>query len=55
MIKNSKRNLPVRDLPLAREEDVEFSADMADQDDREALVRAEEADQRAEEGLTDGE
>lgn len=35
-------------LPLARNEDVEFSAELADEDDREAMQRADEADQRAE-------
>jgi hypothetical protein len=35
-------------LPIARNEDVEFSAEVADEDDREAMQRAEDADQRAE-------
>lgn len=36
------------ELPVAKNEDVEFSAELADEDDREAMQRAEEADQRAE-------
>jgi len=37
-----------RKLPIAKQEDVEFSADLADQDDREAQERAEQADARQE-------
>ena len=37
-----------RKLPVAKNEDVEFSLELADEDDREAKQRAEEADQRAE-------
>jgi hypothetical protein len=36
------------ELPVAKNEDVEFSVELADEDDREAMQRAEEADQRAE-------
>ncbi len=34
-------------LPVAREEDVEYSEELADRDDREAVERAEAADRRA--------
>ncbi|MGU3473920.1 YfhD family protein [Paenibacillus sp. D51F] len=37
-----------KDLPLGKSEDVEFSRDLADREDLEALQRAEEADRRAE-------
>ncbi|CDN42159.1 MULTISPECIES: YfhD family protein [Paenibacillus] len=37
-----------KDLPLGKSEDVEFSRDLADRDDLEAMQRAEEADRRAE-------
>ncbi|CAG7634634.1 YfhD family protein [Paenibacillus allorhizosphaerae] len=37
-----------RKLPIAKQEDVEFSAEAADRDDLEALERAEEADARQE-------
>lgn len=36
------------DLPISRNEDVEFSMELADEDDLEALERAEAADRRAE-------
>lgn len=35
-------------LPVAKSEDVEFSAELADADDLEALERADEADCRQE-------
>jgi len=35
-------------LPIGKAEDVEFSAELADQDDKEAQARAAEADRRAE-------
>ncbi|MFB9280082.1 YfhD family protein [Cohnella cellulosilytica] len=34
-------------LPVAREEDVEYSEELADQADREALERSEAANRRA--------
>lgn len=37
-----------KNLPIARNEDVEFSRELADEDDLEALARAEAADERAE-------
>jgi hypothetical protein len=36
------------ELPVAKNEDVEFSAELADEDDREAQERANAADQRQE-------
>jgi hypothetical protein len=35
-------------LPIAKNEDVEFSVELADREDREALQRAKAADKRAE-------
>jgi len=40
---NNERN----QLPVAKSEDVEFSEELADRDDREARNRAEAADRRA--------
>jgi len=37
------------DLPVAKNEDVEFSRELADEDDLEALERMEAADRRQEE------
>ncbi|MFC0212040.1 YfhD family protein [Paenibacillus chartarius] len=37
-----------RELPIGKNEDVEFAKDMADEDDLEALERAHEADARQE-------
>jgi hypothetical protein len=37
-----------RKLPIAKNEQVEFSSEMADVDDIEAVIRAEEADNRQE-------
>lgn len=47
-MKNSKRYNPPKDLPIAKNEDVEFSMDLADEDDLEALQRAKKADKRQE-------
>lgn len=49
MANTNKRKSPKRqpdEIPIARNEDVEFSMDQADQEDLEALKRAEEADRR---------
>jgi len=35
-----------RELPVAKNEDVEYSAEMADEEDLEAAERAQEADAR---------
>ncbi|ASS66866.1 MULTISPECIES: YfhD family protein [unclassified Paenibacillus] len=47
---NSKQRAQTgnKDLPLGKNEDVEFSRELADREDLEALQRAEEADRRAE-------
>jgi hypothetical protein len=37
-----------RKLPIAKNEQVEFSSELADVDDIEALIRAEESDNRQE-------
>jgi hypothetical protein len=37
-----------RKLPIAKNEQVEFSSEAADADDLEAVIRAEEADNRQE-------
>jgi hypothetical protein len=37
-----------RELPIAKNEQVEFSSEVADADDIEAVIRAEEADNRQE-------
>lgn len=37
-------------LPIAKNEDVEFSMELADEDDLEALERMRAADQRAQSG-----
>ncbi|WP_328699937.1 YfhD family protein [Chengkuizengella marina] len=37
---------PEKRLPIAKNEDVEFSESLADEDDLEAQKRAKEADQR---------
>ncbi|MBN2983289.1 MULTISPECIES: YfhD family protein [Cohnella] len=41
------RSNPPAKLPVASAEDVEFSQELADEDDLEAQQRAEEADRRA--------
>lgn len=41
-------DLRKQDMPVGKNEDVEFSLEEADQDDLEALRRAEEADRRQE-------
>ncbi|MFC5467084.1 YfhD family protein [Cohnella suwonensis] len=41
-------NKQQEELPTASAEDVEFSEEMADSDDREAAERAAQADRRAE-------
>ncbi|MBP1992872.1 YfhD family protein [Paenibacillus eucommiae] len=38
-----------QNIPIVKQEDVEFSAELADDDDLEAFERAEEADNRQEE------
>ncbi len=45
--KRFRRQEEYGELPTASAEDVEFSEELADQDDREALQRAAEADRRA--------
>ncbi|WP_081756610.1 YfhD family protein [Gorillibacterium massiliense] len=55
MVKKQNKTNPFKDLPVAYGEDVEFSRDAADEDDLEALERADAADHRAEEGLNRGE
>jgi len=48
MKRNDNRRQSARgDEPIARAEDVEFSAEWADEEDREAERRAAEADARA--------
>lgn len=39
-------NVQFGDLPIGKNEDVEFSEEQMDADDKEALERAEQADQR---------
>jgi hypothetical protein len=46
MTSNEQTNNNHEQLPIAKNEDVEFSAELADEDDFEALERAEEADCR---------
>jgi hypothetical protein len=41
-------NLAQSNLPVAKQEDVEFSAEVADKDDFEAAQRAQAADDRQE-------
>lgn len=41
-------------LPIAKNEDVEFSMEMADEEDLEALERMKAADQRAQSGQQQG-
>ena len=49
MKNNQARNRGTnKQLPIAKNEDVEFSWELADEDDREAVRRAEEADRRQE-------
>jgi hypothetical protein len=43
----AKKNHKNRKESVARAEDVEFSKDLADEDDREAVERAKRADKRA--------
>lgn len=43
---NQDANVQFGDLPIGKNEDVEFSEDQMDADDKEALERAEQADQR---------
>ncbi len=42
----NKDQFKVSKLPIAKNEDVEFSAELADQDDKEAQARADQADAR---------
>ena len=46
MIKKNKSET-INKLPIGKEEDVEFSQELADQDDCEAQERAAQADERA--------
>lgn len=49
-MENKKHNENMnKELPTSRVEDVEFSMDLADAEDMEALERAEQADRRQEE------
>lgn len=50
MAYENERNAENEVLPIAKSEDVEFSEALADADDREALERAEAADERQENG-----
>lgn len=43
----AQKNRKNRKEPVARAEDVEYSKEMADADDREAIERAKRADKRA--------
>lgn len=43
-----QNNQANNDLPVAKQEDVEFSAEVADKDDFEAAQRAQAADDRQE-------
>jgi hypothetical protein len=45
---DGKENEAARCLPVTGSEDVEYSEELADADDREAQLRAEAADRRAE-------
>ncbi|WNR46362.1 YfhD family protein [Paenibacillus roseipurpureus] len=45
---SNPNNQANRNLPVAKQEDVEFSSEVADRDDFEAAERAEAADQRQE-------
>jgi len=47
---NDKATDKAGKLPIGKAEDVEFSEELADADDREASARAEAADRRAEQG-----
>lgn len=44
----TKKNRQENELPTAKNEDVEFSEELADQADREANARAQAADRRQE-------
>ena len=44
---NKERNKNNKPLPVAKNEDVEFNEELADENDLEAMRRAEEADCRA--------
>ncbi|MGG1520190.1 YfhD family protein [Paenibacillus oryzisoli] len=48
-MKQPDRETTTNKLPVAKNEDVEFSAEVADADDFEAAERAQEADFRQEE------
>jgi hypothetical protein len=45
---NRRQERPARKLPVAKNEEVEFDAEFADEDDAEALQRAHDADARQE-------
>lgn len=47
---NSMKKVNFGDLPIGEYEDVEFSEEFADEDDREAQERARAADQRMRNG-----
>jgi len=48
MERNRERNKNNEPLPTAQNEDVEFNEELADEDDLEAMRRAQEADCRQE-------
>ncbi|MBB3108967.1 hypothetical protein FHS18_001019 [Paenibacillus phyllosphaerae] len=48
MTEQEKNHLNHSNLPIGKNEDVEFSEELADEADREAMKRAEAADARAE-------
>lgn len=48
MTANERSEQANRNLPTAKNEDMEFSAELADQDDMEAAERADAADYRQE-------
>ncbi|NOU85236.1 YfhD family protein [Paenibacillus sp. LMG 31460] len=49
MSENNKQQVKNGELPVVKNEDVEFAAEVADEDDFEAAERAQAADYRQEE------
>jgi hypothetical protein len=47
-VKNKNRNELKKQLPISKNEDVEYASELADGDDIEAVNRAHEADRRQE-------
>jgi len=50
MTNNQNKAAKAGKLPIGKAEDVEFSQELADAEDKEAAARAEAADRRAERG-----